>query len=61
MTIYIDPNCPPEIEGLIRDRAGDERVVAMNRWLGPTKARKPQEPCDLGLFGDAHQQQELKL
>ena len=44
---------------------GAERVsdaaIAQRRAGTPLKPKAAQRPCDAGLFGDSHQQQEMKL
>ena len=78
MTIYIAPDCPPEIEAMIRAEARDrcedvmprrpfpwnrreldEKTVAERKWRSGTKAKKPQLPCDHGLFSDEADQLDL--
>ena len=39
--------------------AADEKTIAERRWRAPSKAPKPQLPCDHGLFGDEHLQLDL--
>ena len=39
--------------------AHDQRIVAERQWSKPKLAPKPQQPCDVGLFGDEHLQLDL--
>jgi hypothetical protein len=41
-------NCPPDVVGLLRRKAA-----------APIKPRKPQAPCDIGLFSDDADQMDL--
>lgn len=43
------------LPGAERDPAGLARKLAQ----APLRPRKAQEPCDVGLFSDAHKQEEL--
>ena len=56
----------------LNSRATDERTTAERRWRGespkwagpygasrPKLAAKPQQPMDIGLFGDEHLQMDL--
>ncbi len=38
-----------------------DAVVAQRRADAPLKPKVTQRPCDAGLFGDSHEQQEMKL
>lgn len=40
-------------------KATDEKTVAERRWNAPTRAPKPQAPCDIGLFSDNAAQADL--
>lgn len=40
-------------------RATDERTIAERKWQSGLKPAKPQQPCDVGLFGDGHLQLDL--
>jgi len=40
------------------ERASDA-TMAKRRAAAPLKPSKPQSPCDLGLFSDSRNQQEL--
>ena len=42
------------------ERATDA-AIAQRRANAPLKPKTAQCPCDAGLFGDSHQQKELKL
>lgn len=37
----------------------DQKTVAERKWQAPTKAPKPQAPCDIGLFSDDANQLDL--
>lgn len=39
--------------------AADQKTLAERRWRAPTKPRKPQAPCDVGLFSDDRDQLDL--
>lgn len=77
-TVLIAPDCPPEVDAMIRREAAergdkvwpsrpfpwnrkaiDEKVVAERKWRTGTKPKKPQEPCDLGMFSDSSSQLDL--
>jgi hypothetical protein len=45
--------------GLLRREGIDVKKVAERRWKAPLKAPRPQQPCDIGLFGDDHLQLDL--
>jgi hypothetical protein len=46
---------------IFRRRADDERTVAEREWRAALKPSKPQEACDIGLFGDEVRQRELPI
>ena len=51
-----------ELSGLQLDRmARDERTIAERKWAAPKLAAKPQQPMDIGLFGDSMDQLELDV
>lgn len=54
---------PPNIERALEigmaALAEDQRILAERKWRAPTKARKPQLPCDHGLFSDEADQLDL--
>lgn len=37
----------------------DQKTVAERKWSAPSKAPKPQQPCDIGLFSDEMDQVEM--
>lgn len=37
----------------------DQKFVAERKWRKPLKPAKPQQPCNVGLFGDEHLQMDL--
>lgn len=39
--------------------ATDQKTVAERQWQKPKLARKPQQPCDHGLFSDEAMQLDL--
>ena len=39
----------------------DERTIAERKWAAPKLAAKPQQPMDIGLFGDSMDQLELDV
>lgn len=39
--------------------AADQKTVAERKWRAGSQARKPQQPCDIGLFGDDAAQLDL--
>lgn len=39
--------------------ATDQKIVAKRQWQAGSKARKPQLPCDVGLFSDEADQLDL--
>jgi hypothetical protein len=43
----------------LNPRAADEKTVAERKWRTGLKPRKPQEPCDVGLFSDEAAQLDL--
>ena len=43
----------------LNPRAIDERTIAERKWREASKAPAPQKPCDIGIFSDEHQQQEM--
>lgn len=40
-------------------KATNEKTVAERQWQAPTKAKAPQQACDVGLFSDDSKQTEL--
>jgi hypothetical protein len=72
MTIYIAPDCPREVERLIREKHRGERIygrslfppatqreLAARRAAFPIKPKADQRPCDVGLFSDEATQLDL--
>ena len=43
----------------LNPRASDEKTVAERKWQAGLKPAKPQQPCDVGLFGDEMDQVEM--
>ena len=39
--------------------AADQKTLAERKWQEGAKPSKPQQPCDVGLFGDQAQQLDL--
>lgn len=58
----VDPGPDGKLQTVL---PGAERVslaeIAQRRANTPLKPKTPQRPCDAGLFGDSHQQKEMKL
>lgn len=47
------------MHSLFNRLAADQRTIAERRWSAPTRAGKPQLPCDHGLFSDEALQLDL--
>jgi hypothetical protein len=46
---------------IVNALATDQRTVAERQWQERTRPPTPQQPCDVGLFGDDHKQLGLSL
>ena len=46
-------------ESFLPRLATDQKTIAERRWHAPTRAPKPQLPCDHGLFSDECDQLDL--